>query len=511
MERQPGSGESERRRSVTCAAAVLIALSLTACTVAVSPTPSTMVTPKASTATSLAPTPSEMNSVPTASPAALSTPESLLTDTPQPTNPPQQGPTESPTPPLPRGPLPSLAAAPAGAWTGLKWIAIPGGHSPKLPEADPNGDSNATLRAWSRGYIEFVWDPFGRRLVPYVSADGLSWHTGNAMDTSAWAPDLKKWDSNSAEIDSTITNDPTNCTFEVGQFQQGGSDLLLTGSLTCWTAGCGSSPFVTREAMWASPDALAWTPIDIPTAFPGGQYGRFSGGPNGFVTLGTNGTEAKMLTSPDGLTWSSGSMPAAALTAGSYVSDPVSFGGGYVLPGVLLEKKGHQAPGWATGGCAGVGQGPTDLSLYQAALWWSSDGVNWTRDGLGGTTSSYSPIVMDVSVIDDHTVVATETINGVDLEWASTDGRAWTPLQNDPIPVIDLVFGHDRSLFCLPPSDGSGQACSTIAVLGSNYKLVPLSQSGSAPFIDSWQMALGPTGLLVTGDGSRFWIGVPTA
>jgi hypothetical protein len=41
--------------------------------------------------------------------------------------------------------------------------------------------------------------------------------------------------------------------------------------------------------------------------------------------------------------------------------------------------------------------------------------------------------------------------------------------------------------------------------------MVALKQTGDAPWIDDWQIAVGPTGLLVTGDGSRFWIGVPTA
>jgi hypothetical protein len=44
----------------------------------------------------------------------------------------------------------------------------------------------------------------------------------------------------------------------------------------------------------------------------------------------------------------------------------------------------------------------------------------------------------------------------------------------------------------------------------SNLKLVPLKATGSAPWIDNWQTALGPTGLLVTEDGSRFWLGMIT-
>ena len=45
----------------------------------------------------------------------------------------------------------------------------------------------------------------------------------------------------------------------------------------------------------------------------------------------------------------------------------------------------------------------------------------------------------------------------------------------------------------------------------ASFKLETLKQTGDLPWIDGWQIALGPTGLLVTDGDKRFWIGVLSA
>ena len=496
-----------RRSRFFLGVVAVIALVSTACTAAsLSPSPAAVASPQPSPSSSLS---SMAESI---SPGASATDTPALeaaTDTPSATDTPEATPTDSPTPPLPKGPLPSLGPVPIGTWTGLKWIAIPGGNSPVVPRSDPNGDSNATLESWSRGYIEFMWDPYKRTLLPYGSSDGLRWLAGPALDISAWTADLKRWDSNPPDMGSTIDDDPTDCEFQVSQFQEGPASLLMVGYVECWTAGCGSVPFFTRDAMWTSDESGIWNAVDLATAFPGGNFGIISGSSKGFITLTEANARPALLTSADGRTWTPGTLPAAVLTKGSTVSVPEAFAGGYVLPGVIMEKAGYQSSGTGGGGCAG-GWGATNTSLYQAALWFSPDGTSWTRDALIGTTASYNGVAITVGKLDEHTLVADEEINGVDLEWVSLDGHTWTGLKSDALPG-SLIYGRSRSLFEVAPND-PGLSAPAFCVLGANFQSVQLRQSGDAPWWGSiLQKALGPTGLLVTIDGSRFWMGLPTA
>jgi hypothetical protein len=51
----------------------------------------------------------------------------------------------------------------------------------------------------------------------------------------------------------------------------------------------------------------------------------------------------------------------------------------------------------------------------------------------------------------------------------------------------------------------------TIEGFDANLTLKVLKQTGPVPWIDQRQIVIGPTGLLVTEDGTRFWLGVPSA
>ena len=233
-----------------------------------------------------------------------------------------------------------------------------------------------------------------------------------------------------------------------------------------------------------------------------------SGGSSGFVSYDPTKALGQIWTSPDGSTWTPGQLP--AVPSGSWIESPVAVAGGYVLPGVVVVKKGSQPDDPAGGsggrrwGCPGIVD--TGNTLYQAALWWSPDGKTWTRDALGGATSSgYDLYDMTVTKIDDHTVVADagfEANSGwVDIEWISENGRAWTHLKN---PDFGATEGRDRGLVWSATSTGS------VAYFDTNLKLVTLKQTGTPPF-ESWFRVMGSTGVLVaTQDCSRFWLGVPT-
>ena len=498
MER--GSGGNRRRSQFKLAAVLLFALSATACTAA-SVSPSALVTASASASSS---------GTTASSPTAPSSSNSATpTDTPVPTDTPYVEPTPVPTPPLPTGPLPGLGSTPSGVWTGIEWIAVPGGHSPAVPAPSVDADGvNASIEGWSKGYVEFLWNPHLRTLVPEGSADGLLWHAGAEIDTSAFAADFKAFDKK-----YFAPGDHDACWFSVIEFEQGPTSLLLRGDFSC-RGGCGGPWYTSSDAMWVSSDGLSWTRLDISKTF-GGDIGHISGGSNGYIALGRGSPSKVLWVSPDGLTWSRGALPAAALKSGSWASDPASFAGGYVLPGVILEKKGDLPVGGYGGGCVSSGPQITNPPSYLGALWWSADGKTWVQDSLSGTKAA-AQVQMTVARIDDHTLLASQTTSAgsrtdsAETDWISTDGKTWTAV--DGFAGLYGAFlthgtrGVIRGCPGVDPSQGI-----TFCVVGAKLNLVALKQTGDVPWIDSWQVALGPTGLLVTADGSRFWIGVPTA
>lgn len=480
MER--GSGRARGRRQICCAAAaILITVSMAACSVA-SPSQS----PSGSAEPTASPTP-------TATLAPTESPTPVVTPSPEPT--------DTPTPPLPKGPLPSLSPVSTGKWTGIKWIAIPGGHSPTVPSPNPYGN-NARIVGWSKGYIEFLWDPHKRTLIPWASADGLTWRQGNKLDISVWNSYLKSHDAAAPDA-------PDDCEFMVADFHEGPATLLLEGNLNC-SGGC-SVDYVQSEGWgsWTSSDGLSWTPAVLPYA----NYGRgISGGSNGFIGVDSSTSQPTVWLSADGRTWRRGGLPKESNSPGFSVSDPVAIAGGYVLPGVVGTKKGSQEdPGECMSG--------SDENLYQGAVWWSQDGTNWTRDTLSGASLSTANLNMAVYRIDDHTVVADLTTfkdgqsSSDTIQWASGDGKTWTRLKGTPVTRsgydVRVVVGRDRGLVIGDPTTATGWP--SLSCFNGGLSLAKLQQSGSVPWIDYPHMALGPTGLLVTQDGSRFWIGVPTA
>ena len=478
----------------------LIALSMGACSAATtSPLPSS-----ADSESALA------SSSPVASPAATSTAsmEPAATASLAPTLDPDASPTA--TPPLPTGPLPSVGPAPTGTWTGIDWLAIPGGHSPDVvPELDTN--SNVTLEGWSHGYVEFVWDRSRRTVTPWASADGLTWATNGRLDIRAWAPYFKAYDA----LDSG--GDPTwrsQCAFKADNFQEGPTSLVLIGEAACsgWWGVCGWHPeLYSHQVTWTSVDGLSWKIVRDVAPSEWNPYMSASGGSSGFIVL--DGSSIR--TSSDGEIWRNGALP--SLPTGSTVGNPVAIAGGFVLPGVVTVKAGRQS-GDLPNGC--TGSDLTDLTVYQAALWWSPDGVTWTRDALTGDTPSPLGVGMTLVRVDDRTVVARMSIPdaatvGTDhetyteTEFVSTDGKTWTVLEGNPLDsALVVVTGRGQGLIW---EDNYPNPAPTLRAFDASMTLVTLKQTGDVPWEPVAQRALGPTGLLVTEDGTRFWLGVPTA
>jgi len=395
---------------------------------------------------------------------------------------------------------------------GLNWIALPAGHSPVLPvPVDPYSGPNVSLEGWSKGFVEFVWDAHLRTITPWASADGLTWHAGATMDTSVWDREFKTYDAQHAN-----PGDHDACSLAVSEFDEGPAILLIRGYFSCG-GGCGGPWYTSQSAIWTSPDALAWTALDIPKTFGSGSLGPISGGSRGFITLGSSGSSHTLWLSANGRTWTNGALPADLRKSTSAASDPASFADGYVLPGVVLDQTGDALTGGFGAGCV-TGEGPAHPPLYRGGLWFSADGKNWVRDSLSGTTAAAS-VTMAVIRVDDHTLLATQNaypanVRGVtSADWISTDGRKWTPLGGfapyGNTPITDGARGLFRD--CGGSGTATPDAWPSLCVVGPKLDLIPLKQSGDLPTVPNGQIVLGPTGVLVTEDGSAYWIGVPTA
>ena len=176
----------------------------------------------------------------------------------------------SPTPPLATGPLPIVSPVPTGAWTGITWLTIPGGHAPGVAKKTADGDLSATIEGWSKGYFEFVWSSSKRTLTPWVSTDGLGWHAAAKLDTSSWNAGFKSYDKGAGK------KYHDSCWFQAATFQEGPSALLLKGIVYC-TPGC-TQYWSTKEIAWTSADGVSWQPVADPPGW------AVSGGSVGFIS-----------------------------------------------------------------------------------------------------------------------------------------------------------------------------------------------------------------------------------
>lgn len=411
--------------------------------------------------------------------------------------------TPSPTPAITPVPdavlLQNLPAAPTGTWTSLRWVELPGAGIPPISSAIRYMQDNATLDGWRDGYVEFIWDPWRLTLVPWTSADGLSWKKGRTLDTSVWAADVSPGES----ID--VNSGPT-CSFDQTMFAHGPSNLMLRGRVAC-EGGCGSGVYLTSEGTWVSRDGLTWTPVDVARLFGAATVDGISGGPNGYMAVVDGSGAGKAIwTSGDGLSWQRKALPTQATAGGATIGGPAAFSGGFVAPGVVEVQNGAEVG--PTQGCAITMENSTPRpALHRGALWFSPDGSTWTRGSLPGVVDA-TWATMTVSRMDDHLLIATEFTPGGEKTWISSDGKSW---QASAVPY-DVLDGGARSLLYERPAYGSSVGAFSFYTMDGTTCCTRVAETGTHPTTGkTLQMAIGPKGLLVTSDGDKFWMGVPSA
>ncbi len=438
------------RRCTRLALTALALLSLAAC---VAPSASPSVAPSSG---------SGVTSAASGSPSTTAT-ASNATATPPPS--------ATPPPTATASPSPTLLQAPV--WTGVHWTAGPTSNGLPAPvnTTDAAGNTTSTdtqVFGWSNGFVVFREtavmtaddDSKSIAIVPYVSADGLTWTKGQPLDVKG----LDAW-----EVVAGLVEGPA------GILAYGHGELATCGGPT------------TYNSLWLSKDGLSWSRIDKST------YTYIDAGSSGYVATDYS---SDIWVSTDGVAWKTVNM-ATAGTKGILVDGATAFAGGFVVAASVPVP---------AEGC-GTGTSPKTPSL-----WWSRDGSTWSRDALSPALTG-SQASASVQRINDNTLLAVGTTWGkveTSRAWTSTDGRVWT---SDPDPQVfsnNLLTNGAYGLLVSNPENGK------VSVWGFNrdQRLVALPQTGdlpTAPLTDGNLPVLGSAGLMVPNtDGTRFWLGTPT-
>jgi hypothetical protein len=394
-------------------------------------------------------------------------------------------------------PLPNVPQAPSATWTSINWTPLPA--APEFGAQTPVEGSKFQVFGWSRGYVGFALTPGvptaeqiaagtnpSPTLVSSYSADGVHWRTGEKLDTSE-APNL-------AVIRTVI---------------EGPAGLLAVG----WWGSCASEYL---DSLWTSTDGISWTPVNASAAF--GQLpssiAHVSGGAAGYVAVAYG--SAAVWTSKDARTWRRLALDTGSLK-NSLINDGTAVAGGFVLAGTegTRDCGGFVAP-----------DGPTPAPVYtKAGVWWSADGSSWTHPSLPGVVaSSGSQDIWMSNLGDQGVIVAKDTYSSGPPSrsaWASKDGRTWVSInlpQDINQPAVIAEGPHNLIVDNLGSSES---APLNIRTIGSDFRLVPVVQTGSSVpdlVYQNWEgpyaygmVAVGPTGVVVANADGPIWFGTPSA
>jgi len=394
----------------------------------------------------------------------------------------------SPSPGPTAAPLPSVGTAPAGAWSGIRWISA-GSVFPQTPvPSTASGDMKVGVFGWSGGYVGFrtAFDLSDTlqvtvAVVSTYSADGLHWTAGRPMDVEG-LPDASDG-------------------VAVTQVLEGPSGLLAVGEAFPPLI-CGGPPTV--EALWTSPDGSTWSRVQPPADFASASVYTIDAGSTGYIASGTlkDGVTQAVWLSADGRSWRQ--VPLTKATFGDFVVDGATdFAAGFVVSGTVVGNE----------GCGG------GASVFTPSLWWSADGTIWTRSKLTGAAPAGDAWIT-VNRISDHALMAiasrwddaAQTYE--QLVWVTADGRTWN-LVKSPSSLLgtDVITDGQRGLLVVAPPDNGPP---TIATVGDDLTVTTLGQAGDGPVASAssagWTSALGPTGVVVLSqDGLDMWLGVPTS
>lgn len=243
--------------------------------------------------------------------------------------------------------------------------------------------------------------------------------------------------------------------YGAGKYVSAGSDIRSSTDLLIWTdrvaianiddVAWDGHQFVAVGGPFTvltSPDGLAWTSRTLPSNMQ--SLGAVAGSGSKWVAVGDSGAIAS---SSDGITWSDRSVPSGGFTT---LKSVIWTGTQFVAAGesgrLLTSPDGDN---WTvrnagtTDTFVGIGSSGSLIvastfpnSGSQQALYTSPDGVTWTRRGAGT-----APILYDIKFVANVWVGA-----GSYAMFYSSDGINWTQSTSRIDSIVDRVV-HDGSKF----------------------------------------------------------------
>jgi hypothetical protein len=341
--------------------------------------------------------------------------------------------------------------------------------------------SGWTVFGWSRGYVAFITRivvKTGSANTEFTSTaystDGLVWRLGGTFNLAQTTGDA--YDD---RVEGVV---------------ESAAGLLAVGVSA---TECSFGSFEWPEAF--SADGVTWQPAAQTNAGKVDDYTiqQIEGGAAGFIATGTNGA----FTSIGGLSWTAIDLKGPATKTLQGLQSGASFSGGFILTGeanIPVQDSCEQTP---------VYQNPS--------LWWSEDGKTWTAQKIPNAPAS-SDQAMAVCRYGDHLLMAGErTSAGKNLEWISTDGRSWVPLQvSDPRTCpqyLDSEFLTSGSRNLVLSEDAL--SAPTAFTVRDDGALVQLTQTGDEPteWRDGDVTLFGPAGLVEVDQEGNTYVGVPVA
>jgi hypothetical protein len=443
---------------------------------------------------SVAPSPS-LTIAPSPTPAW--TPAAVPVTTPSPTA--EAEPTSCATAPSKPSQGEAPPAAPTATWTSVRWQELPAAALPNefAKCIDEFGDPAGlfSLFGWSKGYVVFEQNTDDSGNIDVV----VPYESADGRNWRRGKP---------LSMDKIMGEDFG--TEGIKYIVEGPAGLAAVASSTPARCGWGAGEEV--DTILTSTDGLTWTSINMAKAFDDESISFVAAGSAGYMASRTEDVDGptKIWTSPDGRTWHPVDLSSSAFN-GSVVQDPAAFAGGLLITGYTDENSS------CTGG-----------ALVKPTVWRSADGGSWTRVDLPGSKLGTSATTTAIRLTDHLVMVQGTTMNAStpagSQYWTSQDGLTWMPIADPGIDPLALVTDGVRAFdfSCVAADSPAAQsACARsapeIQAIDDNVKLSSVAQTGPIPPYTNadtgmgWTVAVGPTGFVVVDSNGAIWLGLPSA